>query len=184
MDTGPNFKLLMPTGKGIPLDGIKTVFATALLLTLSLFLLSPLHAAAWTGKVIGVADGDTIKVLHKKDAVRIRLYGIDTPEKRQAFGNKAKKYTNSLVRGKQVEIDSVTKDRYGRTVAMVFINGTNLNQSLIQAGYAWVYRKYCKMDVCKSWYQDENQARHTSKGLWRDPNPTPPWKWRKAKRNK
>ena len=156
---------------------------------LAIFLLSfvllfhSMSALAWTGKVVGIADGDTIKVLHDNKAIRIRLYGIDTPEKRQAFGNRAKKYTNAMVRGKKVDIDPITKDRYGRTVAMVHIHGTNLNQALIQAGYAWVYRKYCKKDICEGWYQDEEQARNAGRGLWHDPYPTPPWIWRKIKRN-
>jgi endonuclease YncB( thermonuclease family) len=149
-----------------------------------LLLLNPSSILAWSGKVIGVADGDTIKVLHNNKPVRIRLYGIDTPEKRQAFGNKAKKYTNAMVRGKTVAIDPVTKDRYGRTVAMVHINRKNLNESLVQQGFAWVYRKYCKMSICDNWYQYEDQARTLKKGLWRDPHAIPPWQWRKEKRQK
>lgn len=139
---------------------------------------------AWSGKVIGVADGDTIKVLHNKKSVRIRFYGIDTPEKRQAFGNRAKKYTNAWVRGKVVEIDPVTKDRYGRTVAMVHVTRKNLNELLVQQGLAWVYRKYCKMDICENWYQYEDQARSSKKGLWQDPHAIPPWQWRKEKRQR
>lgn len=155
-----------------------------ILLIFFLVLFSPFYVLAWTGKVVGVADGDTIKVLHKREAIRIRLYGIDTPEKRQAFGNRAKKYTNALVRGKVVDVEPVTLDRYGRTVAFVTVNGTSLNQSLVQAGYAWVYRKYCKNDICESWYQDENRARNSDKGLWRDPDPVAPWEWRREKRNR
>ena len=154
------------------------------LLLFFLFILPPSSVLAWSGKVIGVADGDTIKVLHNNEPVRIRLYGIDTPEKRQAFGNRAKKYTNAWVRGKVVEIDPVTKDRYGRTVAMVHVTRKNLNELLVQQGLAWVYRKYCKMDICENWYQYEDQARSSKKGLWRDPHAIPPWQWRKEKRQK
>jgi len=149
-----------------------------------IFILFSSSALAWTGKVIGVADGDTIKVLHQGEAVRIRLYGIDTPEKKQAFGNRAKKFTNALVRKKTVHIDPITRDRYGRTVALVSVHGVSLNEALIRAGYAWVYRKYCRMDICDGWYRDEHQAKQAGKGLWQNSRPTPPWLWRKAKRNK
>ncbi len=102
-------------------------------------LLFPFSALAWTGKVVGVADGDTLKVLHNSEAVRIRLYGIDTPEKRQAFGNRAKRFSNDMIRKKSVQIDPITRDRYGRTVAQVSVNKVSLNEALIRAGYAWVY---------------------------------------------
>ena len=155
-----------------------------LLFLFSFLFLFPFSSLAWTGKVVGVADGDTIKVLHNSEAVRLRLYGIDTPEKRQAFGNRAKKYTNRMVRKKSVQIDPITMDRYGRTVAQVSVNGVSLNEALIRAGYAWVYRKYCRLDICDDWYREEHQARQAGKGLWRDHDPTPPWVWRRAKRSR
>ncbi len=74
----------------------------------------------------------------------------------------------------------MTKDRYGRTVAKDYIYEHNLSQSLDREGYVWVYRKYCKMDICDSWYRDEDQARELKKGLWRDRHSMPPWQWRKA----
>jgi len=80
-------------------------------------LLLPLSAFAWSGKCVGISDGDTISVMHGGKAERIRLYGIDCPEKRQAFGKKAKWFTSDLVFGKIVKVNPVTKDRYGRTVA-------------------------------------------------------------------
>ena len=153
-----------------------------LFLFLSFTFIFPPHVLAWSGKVVGVADGDTIKVLKRNQQVRIRLYGIDCPEKRQPFGHQAKRYTNSMVRGKRVKVHPVTKDRYGRTVAMVSVNGQNLNQSLVRAGFAWVYPKYCKMHICTDWYRFEAHARKTKQGLWRDPNPVPPWEWRRQKR--
>lgn len=84
-------------------------------------------AQAWTGKVIGIADGDTINALRNREQVKIRLHGIDTPEKAQAFGNKTKKFTASLVSRKIVDIESVTKDRYGRIVALVRVVEKNVN---------------------------------------------------------
>jgi endonuclease YncB( thermonuclease family) len=79
--------------------------------------------------------------LHNNRGEKVRLYGIDTPEKRQDFGNKAKQFTSDMVFGKYVEVEPVTKDRYGRTVGLVYINGQCLNEELIRAGFAWVYIK-------------------------------------------
>ena len=89
------------------------------------------------GKVVGVADGDTITVLRGKEQVRIRLNAVDTPEKRQAFGKKAKKFTADMVAGKVVEVRPTTQDRYGRTVARVLVGDSSLNEALVKAGYAW-----------------------------------------------
>ncbi len=88
-------------------------------LALIFFLVLPCPAWAWSGKVVGVSDGDTITVLRDKKPQKIRLYGIDCPEKRQPFANKAKQFTSELVLGKSVEVEPVATDRYGRTVAFV-----------------------------------------------------------------
>ena len=84
---------------------------------------------------MGIADGDTITVLNNGRGEKIRLHGIDTPEKGQAFGNKAKAVTGSMLRGRVVEITPVTTDRYGRTVAQVHVDGQSLNESLVRNGY-------------------------------------------------
>lgn len=141
-------------------------------------------AFAWHSKVIRVVDGDTIVILNKQNKqVKIRLYGVDTPEKRQAFGQKAKQFTANLVWKKQVEVKPVTQDRYGRTVGIVYVGNKCLNQELVANGYAWVYRRYCtSRRLCKRWLQAESEARKLKLGLWRDPNPVPPWKWRRNNR--
>jgi|LGVF01.1.fsa_nt_gb endonuclease YncB( thermonuclease family) len=108
---------------------------------LILLLILPSLTWAWQGKVVGISDGDTITVLHNNRGEKVRLYGIDTPEKRQDFGNKAKQFTSNMVFGKHVEVESVTKDRYGRTVGLIYINGQCLNEELIRTGFAWVYIK-------------------------------------------
>lgn len=146
--------------------------------------LLPKALAAWSGQVVGVADGDTIAVIHELEKVKIRLYGIDTPEKKQVFGNKARRYTNATVRKKSVEIVPIERDRYGRTVAMVFVAGECLNEALVRDGYAWVYRQYCKKEFCRDWLKLESTARENRQGLWLDRNPTPPWEWRKESRKK
>ena len=97
---------------------------------------------AWTGEVVGIADGDTITVLKGKTPVKIRLFGIDCPEGSQAFGKKAKQFTADTVFRKHAEIKPVDRDHYGRTVARVFVNGQNLCEELVGAGLAWHYKKY------------------------------------------
>ena len=136
---------------------------------------------SWSGKVVGVADGDTITALNRGKEERIRLYGIDTPEKRQAFGKKAKQFTSSMVFGKTVKVKIKDIDRYGRTVALVYVDGESLNEALIKAGYAWVYQRYCKEVFCKDWLNLESAARDGKAGLWSEPNPRPPWDFRRKK---
>ena len=102
----------------------------------------------FSGKVVGVADGDTITVLRDRTPVRIRLLGIDSPESGQAFGAKAKAFTSDLVFGQVVTIHTYNLDRYGRTVAEVVLpDGRLLNQELVRAGFAWWYSKYAPNDA-------------------------------------
>ena len=147
---------------------------------------SLLVSAAWAGelfqgKVIGISDGDTITVLHDGTQIKIRLYGIDTPERKQAFGSKAKQFTSDQVFGKTVKVVPMDTDRYGRTVALIQPpdDTVTLNEELVRQGYAWVYRKYFKADFCPDWLTDERTARSSGFGLWADPDPIPPWQYRK-----
>ena len=94
--------------------------------------------ADFSGRVVGVTDGDTITVLHNGRGEKIRLYGIDCPEKRQAFGSKAKQFTSQLAFGKDVTIVGHGKDKYGRTLGDVILpDGKNLNEELVYNGFAW-----------------------------------------------
>ena len=86
--------------------------------------------------------------LYKGRGRTIRLNGIDTPEKRQAFGKKAKQFISQMVYGKTIEVETKHKDRYGRTVAVIYIDGQSLNEALIKNGFAWVYRKYWIESFC------------------------------------
>jgi len=134
--------------------------------------------------VVGVADGDTIEVLHDGRGEKIRLYGIDCPEKNQDFGQRAKKYTSENVFGKVVEVETVDTDKYGRTVGLVYLgNKYSLNEALINSGYAWAYKKYCGKPRCKEWLKIELKARQRKIGLWSMPDPTPPWEFRHKKKN-
>ena len=154
-----------------------------LLFVLAIILLASVSLAAepYQAKVVGISDGDTITVLHNGQGEKIRLYGIDTPERRQAFGNKAKQFTSDQVFGKTVTVIPMDTDRYGRTVGMVYpASGTeSLNEAIVKAGYAWVYRKYCRADFCPDWLTQEKKAQKAGIGLWADPNPIPPWQHRK-----
>ncbi len=112
-----------------------------------LLLASHTLAADFTGKVVGVSDGDTITVLHHGQGERIRLHGIDCPEKRQAFGNRAKQFTSRLTYGKEVTVEVYGVDRYGRTIGDVILtDGRVLNHELVKAGMCWWYRKYAPND--------------------------------------
>ncbi len=131
--------------------------------------------------MVGVSDGDTITVLHSGKGERIRLHGIDCPEKRQAFGKRAKQLTSNLVFGKTVTVQVVDRDRYGRTVAEVLLpDGRSLNRELVRAGFAWWYWRYTPDDETLA--QLEREARAAKRGLWADPNPIPPWQWRTMRR--
>ncbi len=129
---------------------------------------------------MGVSDGDTITVLHKGKGERIRLHGIDCPEKRQAFGNRAKQFTSKLIFVKIVTVQVLDRDRYGRTVGVVLLpDGRSLNHELVRAGLAWMYRRYTDD---QSLSELEEEARVARRGLWADPNPIPPWQWRTMRR--
>lgn len=132
-------------------------------------------AADFTGQVVRVIDGDTIEVLHNGQAERIRLNGIDCPEKGQAFGKNAKQFTSNLAFGKEVTVRPHTYDRHGRTVADVLVANRNLSRELLTAGLAWWYHQYSKDEELGKL---EAEARTGKRGLWRDPNPTPPWEAR------
>lgn len=150
-----------------------------LLLLQLLVLPTVTHAMSFTGKVVKVSDGDTIQVMHEGKAEKIRLAGIDCPESKQPFGQAAKRFVLDIAAQKTVTVLVETADRYGRTVGEVILpDGRSLNQELIRAGYAWWYRKYSSNLTLGALEED---ARKDKKGLWVDPNPIPPWEWRRQK---
>lgn len=138
--------------------------------------------ADFSGKVVAVKDGDTLEVMKEGVAVQIRLYGIDCPEKGQAFGQRAKKFASDLAFGKTVKVIEKDRDRYGRTVGEVILEeGQSLNRELVRAGLAWWYRQYAKKDA--ELEALERDARKAKTGLWADADPVPPWNWRRGKRS-
>src|SRR5262245_20041737 len=143
-----------------------------------LFLLSSTAFASFSGPVVFFLDGDTIEVLHNTHPERVRLSGIDCPERGQAFGNRAKQAASALVFGRDVILQTHGQDKYNRTLADVFLrNGTHVNHMLVKDGWCWWYRKYAPGDTVLE--KLEKEARKAKKGLWVDPHPVPPWEWRK-----
>lgn len=134
------------------------------------------------GKVIGVIDGDTINILYgSNEQKRIRLFGIDCPEKNQDFGNNAKQCTSDLIFGKEVRIIVEDIDKYGRLVGLIYLNNNCINEEIINQGFAWVYRYYCNKTICVDWIKLEELAQKNKKGLWSHENPIPPWEFRHGK---
>lgn len=153
-----------------------------ILFLVQILLLTPFLAcaASFSGKVVKVSDGDTIEVMRDGRAEKIRLAGIDCPEKKQAFGQAAKRFTLDLAAQKIVTVKVETTDRYGRTVGEVILpDGRSLNRELVRAGYAWWYRKYSSDTTLGIL---ESEARTTRRGLWADPTPVTPWDWRRGEK--
>ena len=140
---------------------------------------------SYVGQTIDVSDGDTLTVKSEKyGVVKIRLYGVDCPEAFQVHGESAKQFTISKSLHKRVRITPIDVDDYGRTVAVVMVNGENLNEKILAGGNGWVFRKYCHSEFCENWLKLEEHARSSQLGLWRDKNPLPPWEWRERERKR
>ena len=135
------------------------------------------------GKIIRVVDGDTVlarTVDNKK--IRIRLSGIDAPEKKQAYGIESKKFLENLISSKIVKISISKKDKYKRYLGMIFLNKTNINLELVKSGNAWAYRRYLKKmnkKLKEAFIKAESHAQFQKIGLWGKKSPVPPWLWRK-----
>ncbi|MGB8436513.1 MAG: thermonuclease family protein [Burkholderiales bacterium] len=139
------------------------------------------------GRVVRVADGDTVTVLVAGRVQHtIRLAGIVAPEKTQPYGDCAKRLLSDLVFGAEVDVEYDKRDRHGRIVGKVVRDGQDASLSLIEAGYAWYFKRYAaeqsKTDRA-SYARAEEAARHAKKGLWSEPTPQPPWEWRTQRRS-
>jgi endonuclease YncB( thermonuclease family) len=148
-----------------------------------LLLIFTLNVSAQTlrGKVVKVSDGDTITVLDSlHHQIKIRLYGIDCPEKKQDYGTVAKKFTADKCFSKVIHVEARGKDKYGRTVGVVVLpDKTELNLLLLQNGLAWHYKSF---DKSKRYADAELYAQNRKAGLWASKNPVAPWEFRKEKR--
>lgn len=160
----------------------RTVSHCSRLMLLFFLLLTPVTALAWSAKIVDVVDGDTLVVLRDGQRQEIRLYGIDCPERDQDYGQQATALTTALVAGRNIEIEERTVDSYGRVVGLVKVDDLLLNALIVENGFAWVYRQYCKEPFCSGWIKSEKTARAQHKGIWAGSNTTPPWEWRNQQR--
>lgn len=137
------------------------------------------------GKVIQVTDGDTLVIFVDRMQVKVRLSGIDAPERGQPFGNRSRRHLSDVVSGQSVEVRSEKKDRYGRVVGKIMHSGRDINLEQVRAGMAWWY-EYYKEDQSKpdqaAYREAEDLARRENIGLWSQPNPINPTDWRSGKR--
>lgn len=145
-------------------------------------LLGMAHAETIEGKVVAVLDGDTVTVLDSRNSQhRIRLAGIDAPEKAQPFGMKSKYHLSNLIFGQQVNVNAQGTDKYGRTIGIIFVGGVDANLEQVKAGLAWHYKQYQKTQSPGdriAYSQAEQRAREERLGLWSEANPVPPWDFR------
>jgi endonuclease YncB( thermonuclease family) len=134
----------------------------------------PTAAIEFVGKVVGVTDGDTIAVLVERRAIKVRLAEIDAAEKGQPYGSPAKQALSDIVFGKVATVREQPRDRYGRTVGRVYVDGRDVNAELVRTGHAWVYQKYA---TDRSLYRLEAEAKAAQRGLWALPEAqrAPPW---------
>jgi endonuclease YncB( thermonuclease family) len=171
----------------------KFLRSVLLLLSCSLYIL-PLYANSLIGTVIHIHDGDTLQVLSNKKTYKIRLLAIDAPEQDQAYGNEAKKNLSRLTLGKSVTVHWQKRDAYQRIIGQVFVQhpdckstdckiSLDINHQQVHNGAAWWYRHYANEQSAADaagYEQAENQARQRRIGLWAQPNPAPPWSWRRS----
>jgi endonuclease YncB( thermonuclease family) len=161
-------------------------FTRILILISALFIASISLADTLNGRVVGISDGDTVTVLDASNTqFKIRLMGIDAPEKKQAFGNRSKQSLSDLVFDKQVTVEYSKQDRYGRTIGKITVGGVDANLEQIKAGMAWHYKKYQNEQSVEDSFVYANaeiQAQYKKRGLWGDSNAIPPWDFRKAQK--
>jgi endonuclease YncB( thermonuclease family) len=157
---------------------------SGLLLTCTMFGAVVVAAPTLEGQVVGVSDGDTITVLDaERQQHKIRLAGIDAPERRQDFGNRAKQSLSDLAHRRQAKVKTGKTDRYGRLVGKVLVDGQDVNIEQVRRGMAWHYKAYESEEepADRQAYADaENAAKASGTGLWAMPSPTPPWEFRRS----
>ena len=143
------------------------------------------NAADISGRIVGVADGDTVTLLDATQTRhKIRISGIDAPEKKQPFGLRSKANMSDLAFGKDAEAQCDKRDRYGRDVCVVLVAGRDVGLAQIKVGLAWWYREYADEQTSeqrRDYEQAEIEAKANKLALWGDPMPQPPWEWRHSK---
>ncbi|MBW8363349.1 MAG: thermonuclease family protein [Rhizobium sp.] len=156
------------------------------LIPLLLFWSISASAATLVGQVVGVTDGDTVTVLdEQKQQHKVRLAGIDAPEKKQPFGQRSKEALSDAVFGKTVSVEWNKLDRYGRIIGKIVVDARDVNLSQVEVGLAWWYQQYSAEQSVgdrQLYALTEENARRERLGLWSEAEPTPPWDWRKLKK--
>lgn len=167
--------------------------ALALLAASALVVLVPTRGAsareaagfAIAGRVVGVTDGDTLTILDgSQHQYRIRLGGVDTPERGQPYGKVAKSSLSSLAFGREATADCGKADRWGRLVCRVSVDGHDVGLAQVERGLGWHYKKYEREQSPAdriAYAKAEDEARLARRGLWADPSPVAPWEWRHPK---
>ena len=165
---------------------IKWMMAVSILTGIFALATFSAQAEPVTVKIIHVQDGDTVTALMPStEHLRIRIAGIDAPESRQDFGTRSRQMLTRLVKGKAVQAEALSQDRYGRYVAVLTLNGGDVGLAMISAGLAWAYRDFFKDlpdGYAEAYEQAESEARQSGRGLWGSPYPMEPWKWRRVYR--
>ena len=146
------------------------------------------HAETLAGRVIHVSDGDTVTVLMRgHDQIRVRLAGIDAPESKQDFGRRSRQLMSSLVKGRDVRVIVVDRDKYGRYVARLETEDGDVGEQMLEAGLARVFVRYVRnlpRDYQVAYTHAEALARSENRGLWSDPKQIPPWEWRQMNKER
>lgn len=153
---------------------------TILIFVIFLFLLGwafGVIAAAPKNSVIRIIDGDTVEIMGaRRKPFTVRLVGIDAPENGQRYAKKSKQALSKLIYKKIVRLEGLKRDRYGRTLARLYVDDTDVSVAMVEQGAAWVYRRYTRDATL---YKAEAIAKENKSGLWALSNPLPPWEWRK-----
>lgn len=153
-----------------------------LLISAAVLICNSSNADTLQGLVVGVSDGDTVTVLDTSNTQwKIRLMGIDAPEKKQDFGQKSKQSLSNIIYNKQVTVEYNKKDKFGRTIGKLTVDGVDANLEQVKLGMAWHYKHYQREQSESdriAYAEAEKKAMQDRIGLWQDDKPAPPWDWR------
>ena len=164
--------------------GIKNIVIAGIITVATLFSLfkGGVIVRASEVELVHVVDGDTVKIMKGGKRINVRLYGIDAPEKRQKYGGESTRTLTKMLLGKSLRLEEISKDRYGRTVGIIYADNQDVNLEMLKTGNAFFYKEYCKKKpLCYSYEQAENQARQKKKGVWSIRGIQKPSDWRKSK---
>lgn len=169
-------------GKRMNNDPVNQPWHVLLFAVLVLFSHVSFAAQALEGKVVRITDGDTITVEANGNRHKVRLSGIDTPERDQPWGDAATREMRRMVAGKHVRVEWYKKDRWKRLIGNVYVDGEDVGLLMIERGMAWHFKRYAKEQDPEdrtAYAEVEKAAQGARRGLWSDPNPVPPREWRR-----